>query len=61
MGEAADRKETEVQKTYEAPTISTLGTVREFTLDGHIDKCGGSGDSFMPQQLSTVFAEDCDA
>jgi hypothetical protein len=49
-------------QSYEAPTISTLGTVRELTLgESGIDKCGGTGDAPFPQLLSNRFAEDCDA
>jgi hypothetical protein len=43
---------------YEEPTVVELGTVAELTQQ--IDKCGGSGDEFLPQLLSPVFAEDCD-
>ena len=34
---------------YEAPTISTLGTVQDLTLLPA--KCGGSGDAFTPAEL----------
>jgi hypothetical protein len=40
-------------KTYEAPQISLIGTVRDLT---EVDKCGGSGDNFLPQLLSNNFS-----
>jgi hypothetical protein len=49
-----DHKEKQVQEPYEAPTISTLGTVRELTLT---DKCGGNGDQFLPLILSQRFQD----
>ena len=41
-------------KAYEAPTVTTLGTVLELTQQ-QPDKCGGSGDQFLPQILSPRF------
>jgi hypothetical protein len=43
-------------KTYEAPKVYTLGTVQELTA---VDKCGGSGDQFLPQILSPNFDHPC--
>jgi hypothetical protein len=39
-------------KAYENPTIETLGNVAELT---QVDKCGGSGDIYLPQILSEQF------
>jgi hypothetical protein len=44
---------------YEAPRVYTLGTVEELTRDNTPDKCGGSGDAFLPQQLSNTFSVNC--
>jgi hypothetical protein len=44
-------------KAYENPTITTLGTVVELT---EIDKCGGSGDAYLPEILSTEFSHPCE-
>ena len=41
---------------YEAPKIFALGTVEELTS---VDKCGGSGDQFLPQILSVRFGDPC--
>lgn len=49
-----------VDKGYEAPSVVVLGSIGELTLN-HIDKCGGSGDQFLPQLLDNRFALDCDA
>ena len=46
---------------YEEPTVVELGTVAELTQQGGLDKCSGSADQFLPESLSPVFAEDCDA
>jgi hypothetical protein len=43
-----------VQKPYEAPTVTTLGTVQELTQQNP-DKCGGSGDILAPQILDPRF------
>lgn len=45
-------------KAYENPTITTLGTVVELTEK--LDKCGGSGDAYLPEILSTTFAHPCE-
>ena len=45
-------------KSYEAPNVYALGTVSEMT---QIDKCGGSGDQFLPQILSERFSLNCQA
>ena len=46
-----------MQKEYEAPTISMLGTVQELTLQGGADKCNGTGDNVAyPEILSQRFA-----
>jgi hypothetical protein len=42
-------------KEYTDPTIATLGTVAELTATVEPDKCGGSGDAYLPQQLSEEF------
>jgi hypothetical protein len=51
-------------KSYEAPQIFTLGTVAQLTeqqAPDIPDKCGGSGDQFLPQILSQRFELDCNA
>lgn len=51
-----------MDKLYEAPTITTLGTLRELTeQDTTPDKCGGSGDAFQPLEdiLSNDFSTHC--
>jgi hypothetical protein len=45
------------KEKYVAPTIVTIGTVVELTQQ--LDKCGGSGDQFLPQLLSPTFAHPC--
>ena len=45
-------------ETYEAPTITTIGSLRELTLV--LDKCGGTSDVGFPTLLTPRFAEDCD-
>lgn len=46
------------KETYELPTITAIGSLRELTQD--IDKCGGTGDQFLPLLLSERFSLDCD-
>jgi hypothetical protein len=43
-------------RPYVAPAIETIGEVAELT---QLDKCGGSGDQFLPQILSTTFGDPC--
>lgn len=48
------------KKPYEAPKVYELGTVQQLThATGEADKCSGSDDQFLPQQLSPVFSKDC--
>jgi hypothetical protein len=44
-------------RAYVAPAIETIGEVTELTQQ--LDKCGGSGDQFLPQLLSTTFDHPC--
>ena len=44
---------------YEAPKVYTLGTVEELTQQNQPAKCGGSGDSFLPQILSKTISTNC--
>ena len=50
-----------MEKLYEAPTITTLGTLRELTEQDLPAKCGGSGDSFEPLEdtLSNEISTSC--
>jgi hypothetical protein len=45
-------------KRYEAPAVFELGAVRDLTAQ---NKCGGSGDAFMPQQLDPLGIAACPA
>ena len=48
-----------MKKPYEAPKVYELGTVQELTQDGEEEKCGGSGDQFLPT-LERDSGYDCD-
>jgi hypothetical protein len=37
---------------YQAPTVTTLGTVEEYTQSVSPDKCGGTSDAALPLQLT---------
>lgn len=41
---------------YEEPKVTDLGAVMDLTEQSP-DKCGGSGDAFLPQQLSKDFGD----
>ena len=40
-----------MEQTYETPTLTTLGTVEEYTQEPP-DKCGGTSDLALPTQLT---------
>jgi hypothetical protein len=44
------------EKRYEAPAMFELGAVRDLTAQ---NKCGGSGDSFLPQNLDPLAPDAC--
>ena len=46
-------------ESYEGPRVYTLGTVEELTQQNLPAKCGGSGDQFLPTQLSKIVSVNC--
>lgn len=53
-----------MKKSYESPRIVELGSVQELTQsvppnDLEEDKCGGSGDQFIPSLWDGGFVLDC--